>query len=84
MEFIIRLQPSISASPRNDALCQGATYAAQQIAAYSITSSANREQLIWNGEAERLSGLELEDKLKLSGKLDRKIGRLLSPEDAVE
>jgi len=42
------------------------------------------EQPIGNSQAERLGGLEIDDQLKLCWRLHGEIGRLLTPEDAVD
>src|SRR5712692_6532637 len=44
----------------------------------------DREQLVWNGEAERLRSLEVDDQLELRRLLHRHIGRLLSLEYATD
>src|SRR5262249_2737515 len=43
-----------------------------------------REQLVWNLEAERLRGLEVDRELVLGRCLYRQVGRLLALEDAVD
>jgi hypothetical protein len=35
-----------------------------------------REEFIWNGEAERLGGLEVDDEIKFGRLLDRQLARL--------
>src|SRR6516162_10749430 len=42
------------------------------------------EQLVWNLEAERLGGLEVDYQLELGRRLHRQICRLLTFEDAVD
>ena len=44
----------------------------------------SRKQFVWDGESERLGGLEIDDQLKLCRRLQWKIGRLLTLEDAVD
>jgi len=44
----------------------------------------SRKQFVWDGEAQRLGGLEIDDQLKLCRHLQWKIGRLLTLEDAVD
>ena len=48
---------------------------------YSITSSARGEQSRWNGEAQRLGGLEVDDQFEFGRPLDRQIGRLVALEN---
>src|SRR6516162_1388444 len=43
----------------------------------------NRKQFVWDGESERLGGLEVDDQLKLCRHLHGEIGGLLALEDAV-
>ena len=54
------------------------------IAPYSITSSARREQRGRHGEAERLRGLEVDHHFVLGRRLHRQISWLLALEDAVD
>src|SRR5438034_626031 len=42
-----------------------------------------REQLVWNLEAERLGRLEVDHQIVLGWLLHRQVGRLLAPEDAI-
>jgi hypothetical protein len=44
----------------------------------------NREQLVWNLEAKRLGGLEIDGQLELRRLLNGKIGRLGSLQDAID
>src|ERR1700730_12261334 len=48
---------------------------------YSITSSARAQERDWNGKAERLGGLEVEEQLDFSGLLNRQVGRLIAFEN---
>jgi hypothetical protein len=58
--------------------------AARQNSIYSITWSA-RVSIDWGmARAQCLGSLEIDYKLVLRGRLDRKIGRLLTPQDAVD
>jgi hypothetical protein len=43
-----------------------------------------REDARWNGEPQRRGGLEINDQLILSRRLDRKVRRLFALEDAVD
>jgi hypothetical protein len=43
-----------------------------------------REQLIGNGQAERLGGLEVDRQFVFGRRLHRKVGRLLALEDAID
>src|SRR5262249_36279340 len=43
-----------------------------------------REQLVWDGQAERLGRLEIDHQLKLSRLLNRKIGRLVTSENPAD
>ena len=43
----------------------------------------SRKQFVWDGESERLGGLEIDDQLILCRQLHGEIGRLLALEDAV-
>src|SRR5262249_54239338 len=84
----------IAASRRSAALCQKRKYALQQATGtdrYSITLTAlldhligSRKQFVWDGESERLGGLEIDDQLKFCRHLHGEIGRLLALEDAVD
>ena len=51
---------------------------------YSITSSANLLEMHRHVEAQRLGGLEVDDKLILRRRLHRHVGRLLAFEDAID
>src|SRR6516164_5644831 len=46
--------------------------------------SSDDGPIVWDGEAQRLGGLEIDDQLKLCRHLQWKIGRLLTLEDAVD
>src|SRR2546430_16247246 len=45
---------------------------------HSITSSASAKQLVWNLQAERSGGLEVDHKLVLGRLHDRQVGRFLA------
>jgi hypothetical protein len=42
------------------------------------------EQRLWNGEAKRLGGLEIDDQIELGGRLNRKILWLYTSKNAVD
>src|ERR1700739_3138841 len=60
------------------------THAAQQRTSLFDHLIGSRKQFVWDGESERLGGLEIDDQLKLRRHLHGEIGRLLSLEDAVD
>jgi hypothetical protein len=62
--------------------CQEATYARQQTAPLfdHLVGAAYEGQ--WNGETERLRGLEIDDQLDFGGLLHRQVGGLLTLENA--
>ena len=51
---------------------------------HSITSSARASRVSGTVDAERLRGLEVDDQLVLGWLLHRKIGRLLTLENAID
>jgi hypothetical protein len=63
---------------------RGLTDPVQQTAAYSITSSARGEQRGRHFEAKRLRSLEVDHKLIRGRRLHRKVGRLLTLENAID
>src|SRR5262249_46998779 len=44
----------------------------------------DREQLVWNGEAERLRSLEVDGQLELGRHLDRQVSRSCASKDAID
>src|SRR6516164_8808035 len=62
----------------------GRTHAAQQTGILFDHLVGSGKQFVWDGEAERLGGLEVDDQLEPCRHLHGKIGRLLALEDAVD
>ena len=65
------------------ALCQKRTRALQQIAPLFDQLVGARQQRLRDGDAERLCRLEIDHQFKFGRRLDRKIGGLLTLEDAI-
>jgi hypothetical protein len=63
---------------------QKQTHALQQRTSLFDHLIGSRKQFVWNGESERLGGLEIDDQLILCRHLHGEIGRLLAFEDAVD
>jgi hypothetical protein len=56
----------------------------QQIKSLFDHLVGSRKQSVWDGESERLGGLEIDDQLKLGRHLHGEIGRLLALKDAID
>jgi hypothetical protein len=65
-------------------LGQKQTHALQQRTSLFDHLIGSRKQFVWDGESERLGGLEIDDQLILCRQLHGEIGRLLALEDAVD
>ena len=66
------------------ALGQKQTHALQKRTSLFDHLIGSRKQFVWDGECERLGGLEIDDQLILCRYLHGEIGRLLALEDAVD
>jgi hypothetical protein len=71
-------------SVANAAMCQQRTHAPQQITTLFDHLVGAGEYRRRNGEAEGLGSFEVNDKLELGRRLNRKIGRVLALEDAID
>ena len=78
----------MSALPPKADICSATRYVcfvpiARASAGYSITSSARESRAGEHGEAERLSGFEIDHELELGRLLHRQVGGLSAPENFV-